>query len=78
MARAYASAAYVVAATKGDKTEYWAAAVPRDETLIAVGATAGPEWTLALTDRLLSPAIIVALRMRPDSVRRLNRFHAAA
>ena len=42
---------YVVRATKGDRTEYWAAATIREKAVAAVEKELGAGWSLTLTDR---------------------------
>ena len=68
----YAADIHVVTATKDGKTEYWVAAVTRDQALQAVRNQAPPGWKLALIDDGLTPARVAELKMRPNSVRRLS------
>ena len=68
----YAGGIYIIEASKGGKTEYWAAAVPRDQALKAVQSVVVPGSKLTLTNRRLTPAKIAELKMRPNSVRQLK------
>jgi hypothetical protein len=45
---------YVVVATKGKKTEYWAVAVPRHRALAEVQKQLLPGWRAALSRRQLT------------------------
>jgi hypothetical protein len=62
---------YVVKASRGDQTEYWAAATIRDEAVAAVEKEREPGWTLTLTDRRLVGQSLSSLKMRPNTVRKL-------
>lgn len=68
----YAGDIYVVAVSKGSLTEYWAAAVPREEAIEAVRMQAPPDRLLFLTDRRLTLKQVIELKMRPGSVRKLK------
>jgi hypothetical protein len=72
MGRAYATAIYVVAASKGGKTDYWVAATSPKEATTAVQLFVGPAWRVRLTNRRLTPAQLAELNLGPDDVRRLN------
>jgi hypothetical protein len=72
MGNALAGGIYVVAATKGRRTEYWAAATLRGEAVEAVKRRLSTGWTASLTERRLRPEKIKALRVRPNRVRRLK------
>jgi len=72
MGKEYTGDVYVIVATKDGKKAYWAAAVPRDKAIEAVGNQAAPDWNLALTERRLTPGKVAALRMRANSVRILK------
>jgi hypothetical protein len=63
---------YVVAATKGKQTEYWAAAVPRHRALDEVERLLPLGWRAALSRRHLTPEMISDLKMRAGSVRQLK------
>ena len=62
---------YVVQATKGDQTEYWAAATIREKAVAAVEKELGAGWSITLTDRRLTGQRLSKLRLRPNSVQRL-------
>jgi hypothetical protein len=64
---------YVVGATKGGKTEYWAAATPRDEAVGAVLELLPPGWSAVLTDRRIKPDKIYDLKLKPNGVRQMKR-----
>jgi hypothetical protein len=72
MGNEYAGGVHVVAATKDGKTEYWAATTLRVDAIVAVRHVIGPGWTLALTERRLTPEQIAALKMHPNSVCQLK------
>jgi hypothetical protein len=72
MGNEYAGGIYIVVATKEGHRQYWAAAVPRERVLEEVRLQAPHGWTLALTDRRLTPKQVVELKMRPNSVRQLK------
>ena len=63
---------YVVAASKGSLTEYWAAAAPREQALEVVRLQAPPDTLLFLTERRLTLRQVIELKMRPGSVRKLK------
>ncbi len=65
---------YVVAATKGGETRYWAAAVPQHRAVDEVQRQLPPGWRAILTDRRLAPEQIAELKIRSNSVRELNFF----
>ena len=67
-----AGGVHVVAATRDGRTEYWAAATIRAEAVDAVRQQIAPGWTLALTERRLTPEKVAELKMRPNSVRLLG------
>ena len=62
---------YVVQATKGDRTEYWAAATIREKAVAAVEKELGAGWAITLTDRRLTGQRLSKLRLRPNSVQKL-------
>jgi len=72
MGNEYAGGVWVVTATKDRESEYWAAAVPEGQAIEAVRQQVAPGWKLALTQRRLTPAQVVELKMRPNSVRKLK------
>jgi hypothetical protein len=63
--------AYVVAASKDAKTEYWVATTPPNQAVLAVQLVVGPTWKVALTNRRLTPAQKAELNLRSEEVRRL-------
>ena len=62
---------YVVAATKGRKTAYWAAAVPQHRALDEVERLLPDGWRASLSRRHLSFKEIADLKMRDGSIRQL-------
>ena len=63
---------YVVAATRRNKTEYWAVAVPQHRALAEVQKQLLPGWRAALSRRLLTRQMISDLKMRNGSIRQLK------
>jgi hypothetical protein len=63
---------YVVVATKGKKTEYWAAAVPQHRALAEVQIQLLPGWRASLSRRQLTRQMISDLKMRNGSIRQLK------
>jgi hypothetical protein len=63
---------YVVAATKGSETRYWAAAVPQHRAVDEVQRLLAPGWRAILTDHSLSPEQIAELKIHSNRVRELN------
>ena len=63
---------YVIVATKGRKTAYWAAAVPQHRALDEVQRLLPDGWRAARSRRHLSSDEIADLKMRDGSVRLLN------
>lgn len=72
MGNAYAASVSVVAATKGGRTEFWAAATSRDAAVAAVQEQLPPGWIPSLTNRYLTPDQVAELNLRPNGVRKLN------
>ncbi len=62
----------VVAATNGETTHYWAAAVARDEAASAVQAMLGAGWTATLTNKHLSPEQVSSLNLSAGGLRELK------
>ncbi len=62
---------YVVEAKKDGVTEYWAAAILRENTVAAVEKEWGPGWIVMLTDRRLTSQRLSMLKMSPNTVRKL-------
>lgn len=73
MGSEYAGGIQIVTATKDGRTEYWAAAVPEARAIEAVRDQAPLGWTFTLTAKRLTPATVVELKMRPNSVRKLKK-----
>jgi hypothetical protein len=63
---------HIVVATKDYQTEYWAAATRREEAVSAVQQKLAPGWTVRLTERTITPEQIGALKLLPNSVRKLK------
>jgi hypothetical protein len=63
---------YVVAATKGGETRYWAAAVPQHRAVDEVAHQLVRGWRVILTDRHLTSEQIAELKIHPNTVRELN------
>jgi hypothetical protein len=74
MSNTYAGGIYLVAATKDELTEYWAAATPRDEAIDTISSQLGPGWSLILLDQRLRPEMVAELDMRANSIRKLKRY----
>jgi hypothetical protein len=72
MGNEYAGGFYVVAASKDGYTEYWVASTPADIAVASVLRALPYGWTAKITTRHLTTAQIAALKMRPNSVRRLE------
>jgi hypothetical protein len=72
MGNSYVAGISVVIATKDGRTNYWAAAVPRDKAIAAVQQKLPPGWTAALTSHHLTARKVEALNMRPNSVHELG------
>jgi hypothetical protein len=72
MANTDAAEIQVVAATDGETTHYWAAAVPRDRAASAVQAMLGAGWTATLTNKLLTPDQVSSLNLRAGDLRELR------
>jgi hypothetical protein len=68
----YAHWAHVVEARKGGQTEFWAAATHRDDALTAIASQTPPDWILVLTERCLTGEQAADLKMRHNSVRKLD------
>jgi hypothetical protein len=63
---------YVIAATKGRKTAYWAAAVPQHRALDEVQRVLPAGWRATLSRRHLTAKEITNLKMRDGSIRQLE------
>jgi hypothetical protein len=71
MALEYAGGIYVVAATKDGKTEYWAAATPREHAVDEVRKALDPGWNASFTERRIAKETMRDLNMQRLSVRKL-------
>ena len=69
----FPGAAHIVEAAKDGEVEYWVAGTTPDKAIAAVLLIVGPAWRLRLTDRLLPPREVAALRLREGGVLRLRR-----
>jgi hypothetical protein len=63
---------YVVAATKGTKIKYWAAAVPQHRALAEVQRHLQLGWRASLSRRQLTRQMAADLKMRNGSIRQLK------
>jgi hypothetical protein len=63
---------YVLAATKGGETRYWAAAVPQHRAVDEVARQLADGWHVILTDRHLTPEQIAELKIRSNTARELT------
>ena len=61
----------IVAATKGDTTEYWAVASLREYAVDNVRAALAPDWRISMTERRLPIETAQKLKMRRNDVRKL-------
>ena len=68
----FADVLYVVSATEGDRLEFWAASTSRRTAASQVQRLLPPGWTATLTSWRLSPERAAALKMPPNTVRRLT------
>jgi hypothetical protein len=62
---------YIVRAEKDGLAEHWAAATLRENALGAVEQELGAGWTLILAEDRLASSQLSALKMRPNTVRKL-------
>jgi hypothetical protein len=63
---------YVVAATMNGRTEYWAAATPRDDAVATVLSQLPKGATASLTDRRLTPSQLYAVKLKINTARPLK------
>jgi hypothetical protein len=68
----FAEFVYVVSATKNGRSEFWAAATPRDSAAEHVRRSLPPGWKAILTGWRLGPERTAELEMRPNTVRKLT------
>jgi hypothetical protein len=59
---------YVVAAVKADKTEYWAAAVPRGRAVEQVRQSLAQGWRVTLTGWRLPAVRVATLNLKANRV----------
>jgi len=71
MRKGFTRAVYIVIATKDGQTEFWAAATPRHRAAAAVQQLLPPGWRITFLGWRLSPTKAAALKMSPDSARKL-------
>jgi hypothetical protein len=67
----YAKHPKIVAATKGDTTEYWAVASLEKSAVDNVRAVLAPDWRIRMTERRLPIETAQKLKMRRNDVRKL-------
>jgi hypothetical protein len=72
MGNTLAGGVYVVQATKGDQTDYWAASTQPADAVIAVLERLPPGWQAILSVGRLTIEQFVALNFRPNVVRQLK------
>jgi hypothetical protein len=73
MGNSFADTIYVVVASKGRRSEFWAAATPPDKAAAEVQDLLPRGWTAMFTGWHLSPEKSAALKMRLNSVQKLKR-----
>lgn len=71
MGKRSASNIYIVVAKKDGQTEFWAAATPRRRAAAQVQQLLLPGWTAVLMGWRLNADRAAALKMIPNTVRRL-------
>lgn len=69
----FAGTIYVVVASNGGQNEFWAAATARHKATAEVQSLLPDGWTAIFTGWRLPPQKAARLRMRPDSVRKLEQ-----
>jgi hypothetical protein len=62
---------YIVRAERDGLAEHWAAATTQENAIPAVGRKLGSGWTLTLAEDRLASTQLSALKMRPNTVRKL-------
>jgi hypothetical protein len=75
MGNAFTGRVYVVAATKDEQNEFWAAATPRAKAAAAVQRLLPLGWTAVVTGWRLAPGKVAELSMRANSVCKLEQPH---
>jgi len=63
---------YVVSVTKNGKSEFWAAATPRDSAAAYVQGSLPAGWEAKLTGWRLGAERAAELRMAPNTVRKIT------
>jgi hypothetical protein len=63
---------HIVAASKGGKVEYWAAATSRENAATLVQKLVPSGWKAVLTDRRITPEHARALKLLPDGAEKLK------
>ena len=72
MGNTYAGGVYIVIATRGDETEYWAAATPRGVAVSTVQQMLATGWTASLSERRLPLERVMELRLKKNDVEKLK------
>ena len=72
MVNTFARGIYVVAATRGGRVEYWAAATPRDVAVSTVQQLLRTGWTASMTNRRLTLEQVASLKLRPNEACKLK------
>jgi hypothetical protein len=72
MGNTLAGGVYIVEATKGGQTEYWAAATPRAGAVTAVLERLPPGWQAILTVGRLTIEEVWSINLHPNGVRQLK------
>ncbi len=71
----YRDEIYIVVSTKDDTTLHWVAATSSEDAVTAVELLLGPGWTVALTERHITPEQVAALKLRDNEIRELKLLH---
>jgi hypothetical protein len=71
----YRDKIWIVVSTKGNTTLHWAAATSSEDAVTAVELLLGPGWTVALTERHITPEQVAALRLCDNEIRELQLLH---
>jgi hypothetical protein len=72
MGKTLAGGVQIVAASKDGKTSFWFVAMPRERALKAMREMLAPGWSAVLTDHHITAARVIALEMRPNSIREIG------
>ena len=65
----------IVVSTKHDTTIHWAAATSSEDAVTAVELLLGPGWTVAVTERHITPEQAAALKLRNNEICELELLH---